>query len=204
MPGVALPSGDYPALVERALRLLEARGPCREEELCRELFGAAGGPWPRLVGQVLGADGRLLRLEDGRWDLAGREASAVGLVVLATGPKPWKHPIVALGAARAGTRGVERFETLVRPPPVGGRPGRVPKYLERLGVRAEELDEAPSPETALAELLAFVGQARLAGLDVGVAVARLQFALREIGRPPLENRLLELAVAGEKKPDLEA
>jgi hypothetical protein len=213
MPGVALSSGSYPALVERALRLLEAHGPCPEDELCRELFGATGGLWPRLVGQVLGADGRLLRREDGRWDLvrrAGEPSSRptgepVGLVVLATGPKPWKHPIVALGAARFGPRGaVERFETLVRPRPVGGRPCRVPKYLARLGVPAGELDEAPSPERALAELLAFAGEARLVGLDVGVAVARLQFALREIGRPPLENRLRELAVAGEKKPDLEA
>ncbi|HEY3078476.1 MAG TPA: GIY-YIG nuclease family protein [Chloroflexota bacterium] len=118
------------------------------------------------------------------------------------GPKPWKHPIVALGAARLGQRGaVERFETLVRPLP-GARPCRVPKYLERLGVRAEELDEAPPPERALAELLAFAGEARLVGLDVGVAVARLQFALREAGRPPLENRLVEVAVAEQTRPDL--
>jgi hypothetical protein len=213
---VALPSGGYPALVERALRLIEARGPCREEELCRELFGASGGPWGRLIGQVLGPDDRLRRSEDGCWDLARRATTrpsappgagggTVGLVVLAVGPKPWKHPIVALGAARRGPGGaVERFETLVRPRLVGARPCRVPKYLERVGVRAEELDEAPDPEAALAELLAFAGRARLVGLDVGLAAARLQFALREAGGPPLENGLVELAVADETKPDLEA
>ncbi len=58
-----MPATDdrYPALVERALRLIEERGePVEAGELCRELFGAAGGPWARLLGQVLGADGRLV------------------------------------------------------------------------------------------------------------------------------------------------
>src|SRR5687767_9969599 len=136
----------YPALVEKALRLVEERGGTVDEAaLCRELFGQSGGPWPKMLGQVLAADGRLRRDPDGTWrngtarvvaeaPAAFHVGEAAGLVVLAAGPKPWKHPIVAFGASRAS----ERFETLVRPE----LPCRVPKYLEKLGVRAEELDEA--------------------------------------------------------------
>lgn len=230
----------YPALVERALRLIEQRGePVEAAELARTLFGASHGPWTTLLGRVLAADRRLRCLADGRWarstDLpiareapsiydAGRPVavassprdvaagpadetavgstgprSAVGLVVLATGPKPWRHPIVALGAARRQANGtLERFETLVRPM----EPCRIPAYLARLGVSAEALDEAPSPERALDALLAFVGEAPLAGLDVGPAVARIQLALRALGWPPLSNDLIELAVPTETRPDL--
>ena len=68
-----MPATDerYPALVERALRLIEERGePVGADELCRELFGAAGGPWQRLLEQVLAGDRRLLSLEDGRWGIS--------------------------------------------------------------------------------------------------------------------------------------
>jgi len=231
----------YPALVERALRLIEQRGePVEPAELARTLFGASCGPCATLLGRVLAADRRLRCLADGRWARStdmplAREApsrydagppvavpssppdtaavsggddtaggctgprSAVGLVVLAAGPKPWRHPIVALGAARRHANGtLERFETLVRP----REPVRIPAYLARLGVSPEALDEAPPPERALDALLAFVGEAPLAGLDVGPAVARIQLTLRGLGWPPLSNDLIELAVPSETRPDL--
>jgi hypothetical protein len=294
----AVPGTDerYPALVERALRLIEERGqPVGGDELCRELFGAPGGPWLRLLDRVLGSDARLRAVGDGHWltsspvadpgrsrpDPAGQPPVAapargwpssaadgawpletadgagsapavgrgwpapaaeaggaaasvparadarpladarpgvrgaadgepptpveepVGLVVLAAGPKPWRHPIVALGAARRRADGsIERWETPVRPRLEDGRPLRVPAYLARYGVVEAELDGAPALERALDELLAFMRAAPLAGLDVGLAVARLQFALRELGRPPLDNPTIELSVPGEQRPDL--
>ena len=56
-------------------------------------------------------------------DLLWAPGIPVGLVVLGTGPKPWRHPIVALGAARRRPDGaLERWGTLVRPATVAGSP----------------------------------------------------------------------------------
>src|SRR5207302_2119836 len=130
----------------------------------------------------------------------GRAALPIGLVVLAAGPKPWRDPILALGAARLRPDGtLERWESLVRPPGEDGRTVRVPRYLADYGVVVAELEEAPPLARALDDLLGFVGDAPLAGLDLGVAVARLQYALRELGRPPLDNPLIELSVAADAK-----
>jgi hypothetical protein len=91
----------YPALVERALRLVDERGGAvAESELCAALFGASGRPWARMLGQVLAADGRLQRDEDGCWRSQAAQTVAeapaaiagsgtAGLVVLAGGAKPW-------------------------------------------------------------------------------------------------------------------
>src|SRR5437867_307175 len=145
----AAPS-TYPALVERAIRLIELRGrPIDAAELSRELFGAAGGPWAKLLEQVLRGDGRVRRLEDGRYGAADRlvtlpgplasppVASATtmrpaGLVVFGAGPKPWRDPIVAIGVAGWVGDRLDRREWLVRP----AEPCRVPGYLARYGIDA--------------------------------------------------------------------
>lgn len=124
--------------------------------------------------------------------------SIVGLVVFATGPKPWLHPIVAIGAASPAGPGAVAIETLVRP----AVPCRVPAYLAVYGVTVEQLESAPPLESALEELLAAIGDATIVGLDTGVALARLQFALRSLGRPPLANPFVELARPGHARPDL--
>lgn len=189
---------SFPALVERGLRLIGSRGPLSAEELARGMFGNTLGPWARLVEKVLGDDDRLVHLPDGRYALAHRQLSAAGLVVLATGPKPWKDPIVALGAARWRGERVETVEWFVQP----GEPCRLPQYLARYGVTEAALADGVPLARAVEELVDFVGDAPLAGLDVAVGVARLQFALRELGRPSLANELRELAVAGDERPDL--
>src|SRR5690242_9016340 len=77
----------YPALVERALRLIEARGgPVDGADLARELFGATGGPWAKLVAQVVGRDDRVSVLPDGRYALCRPERSEGPLRREATPP----------------------------------------------------------------------------------------------------------------------
>src|SRR5438067_13618385 len=113
----AAPSG-YPNLVDRAVRLIEARGqPIDAAELARELFGAAQGPWARLLDQVVSSDGRLASLPDGRYGVVVRAAAlaCAGLVVFGAGPKPWRDPILAIGAARWVGDRLEQGEWLVRP-----------------------------------------------------------------------------------------
>jgi hypothetical protein len=203
----------YPALVERALRLLEARGqPVDVDELVPELFGTAAGPWAKLVERVLDEDSRVRRLQDGRFALRdpsgpspleaqpapSPDLPAAGLVVVASGPKPWKDQIVAIGAARWCGDRLESDEWFVRP----AEPCRLPAYLAKYGVTAEAVEEGRPLDRAVEALLDFVGDAPLAGLDVSVGVARLQYALRALGKPTLVNQLRELAIADGERPDL--
>ncbi len=187
----------FPTLVERALKMIETEGPLGETELVRALFGNAVGPWPTLVQRVLGEDPRVVRLPDSRYALAEQQLPPAGLIVLATGPKPWKDPIVAIGAARWRGDRLETDEWFVQP----NEPSRIPQYLAKYGVTQTALEDGMPLERALEHLLDFVGEAPLAGLDVAVGVARLQFALRALGRPALANQLHELAVADDERPD---
>ncbi len=239
----------FPALTERALRLIIQRGePIFEDELITALFGATTGPWSLLLAQSLSGEQQITKLPDGRWTLTGacyeptgacrepqsirhesalrEESSAyqsvdstfpqspvvepadvlsdggrqVGLVVLANGPKPWRHPILAIGAARHGTGDrIEQFELFVRP----DRRMRIPAYLARFGINSELNEDASGLEYVLDELEAFCGDAALVGVDIALAVAHLQFALRALGRRPLTNPMIELAVATVQRPDLE-
>ena len=124
----------------------------------------------------------------------------VGLVVVASGPKPWRHPIIAVGAARYRHDGqVEHFEMSVQPE----RRLRIPAYLARLGITEESLEDASSLAHMLDAFDAFCGDATLVGVDVALAVAHLQFARRSLEQPPLTNSMIELAIANDQRPDLE-
>src|SRR5207248_2916880 len=70
------------------------------------------------------------------------------------------------------------------------------------GVDPTVLEQGAPIERVLDEVLAFVGPAPLAGLDIALAAARLQFALRALGRGQLDNELVELAVPEGERPDL--
>jgi hypothetical protein len=193
-------SASFPTLVERAIRLIEARGePVEASELARALFGAVTGPWVKLLDQVVRADPRVAALPDGHYAIASHTtAPAAGLVVFGAGPKPWRDPIVAIGAARWAGGRLEQNEWLVRP----NKPTRVPDYLGKYGVDAAAVEDGAPIDRVLDELLDFVGGAPLAGLDVALGAARLQYALRALGRPQLGNELVELAVPAGERPDL--
>ncbi len=193
-------SASFPTLVERAVRLIEARGePVEASELARALFGAVTGPWVKLLDQVVRADPRVAALPGGHYAIASHAtALAVGLVVFGAGPKPWRDPIVAIGAARWMADRLEQNEWLVRP----SKPARVPEYLGKYGVDAAAVEDGAPIDRVLDELLDFVGGAPLAGLDVALGAARLQYALRALGRPQLDNGLVELAVPAGERPDL--
>src|SRR5437868_10737396 len=94
----------YPTLVERAIRLIEARGgPVDAGELVAALFGSGAGPWTKLLGQIVRGDERLAALPDGRYALRSTSPPPVvacssptlcaGVVVFGAGSKPWRHPI---------------------------------------------------------------------------------------------------------------
>ncbi|TAK26008.1 MAG: hypothetical protein EPO26_01295 [Chloroflexota bacterium] len=211
-------SDRYPALVDRALQLLSRSADgASDDELCRHVFGASGVVWTRLLARIAGADARIAH-DAGRWRLVAAAerriavaetratysaepvaSDIVGIAVVAVGPKPWRAPIVGLAASRGNhARNVQMFFTLARPE----RPIHLPRHLNAIGIREEDLESAPSLAEALDDFLAFIGGAPLAALDIGVAAARLQFACRAHGIASLTNRLVELAIPDERRPDL--
>ena len=194
-------AGRFPNLVERALRYLADRADASETDLCAHLFGATGvGPWSRLLARVLGADERLVRRPDGRWALRAREAAApahpraaefVAIGVVAAGPKPWRHPLLGVAALRFrpdDPAGAVVWQAVVNP----GRPLRLPDHVVARGISEEDVATASAVAAIAPELLAFIGDRPLVGLDVGIAVAYLQGALRVVGLAPLTNELIDI------------
>ena len=203
-------SSRYPNLVDRALRYLRERGEADEGELCAHLFGVrwsaiTGGPWSRLLRQCLGDDPRFEARGSGRWALRDRQRGAladlefVSLAILTDGPKPWRHRIVGIAALRVAPEkpGAEQpinlvvghWSSAIRP----DRALRLPSYLRSAGLGPEELETAPTFDEVAPDLLAFLGDRPLIGLDVGLTAAFLQFALRRLGRPSIANPLVDLA-----------
>lgn len=199
-------STTYPNLVDRALRFLEQSGRATAPDLCAHLFGVRGaaatvGPWAKLLDECLRSDRRFAVLPDGRWALrdrpgeanALRELEFVALAIGATGPKPWRHRVVGIAAVRCSGRRAsgpdELWVSAIRP----SAARHLPSYLRELDLTIEEIESAPTFADAADDLLAFLGERPLLGMDVGLAVAFLQFELRRLGRPPLSNSLIELA-----------
>ena len=205
-------SSPYPNLVDRALRCLAERGEVDEAELCAHLFGARpgagqGGAWSKLLAGVLASDTRFEARPGGRWALRGTpsvegglaELEFVALAVRTGGPKPWRHRVVGVAALRVRglkrgpgapeDRIVGRWSSAIRPE----RGRHLPSYLSDFGLGPDELETAPTLADVADDFLAFLGHLPLVGLDVGLAVAFLQFELRRLGRPSLTNPLIELA-----------
>ena len=180
------------------------------------LAGPALEKWSRLLRDCLGGDRRLVSPSPGRWALRAAIATPepgagsldaleiVAIAVAADGPRPWRDRIVgvaalqsggtaargarALGRTTVGTLVLGRWESVTRPE----TPRRLPAYLRELGLGPASLEEAPTFAEVADDFVAFVGDRPLVGVDVGLAVAYLQFELRRAGRPALTNPLIDL------------
>ncbi len=112
-------------------------------------------------------------------------ASPPQLVVLdteTTGLDPDNDRVIDIGAVRLGPRLeiVDRFQTLVDP----GM--HIPLYVTRLvGIDDDDVRGAPSFAEAFARLTGFVGEAVIAGHNVGFDRDHLAAGARRAGAPPL-------------------
>lgn len=189
------------ALAERARRLLRGRGGrATTAELLAGLFGASAddGRWERLVESVLAPLPDVRQAPDGAWELhrrapeaaaAPERASFVAMATAATGADPWRARLVAVAAVRVEAgQPVARFEAVVNPR------CRVPGYVCRAaGLSQIDADEAPPFGELADELLDFLGDSTLVGLEIGAQVEAIGSELARLDRPGLRNRLLELA-----------
>ncbi|MBR1862889.1 MAG: 3'-5' exoribonuclease [Ruminococcus sp.] len=122
--------------------------------------------------------------------LFGRKAAGEDYVVIdleTTGLSPNKADIIEIGAVKVvGSVIVDRFDKLVKPPK-----SLPQKTTELTGITMADLENAPSINCVLPELLNFIGDFWLVGHNIidfdsqflAVACARLQY--------PFENKLID-------------
>jgi DNA polymerase III epsilon subunit-like protein len=113
----------------------------------------------------------------------------IALHVLASGPIPWRHHLLAVGAVRFQDRRVTgRFSTLVRP---SRRPARY--ALSAIGRAAADFDDAPSFAQIEPGLRDFIGADALVGFNIKLTVEFLAAELSRVNAPGFDNELVELA-----------
>ena len=113
----------------------------------------------------------------------------IALHLLASGPIPWRHHVLAIAAVRFQDRRVTgRFETLVRPP---RRPGRY--ALAALERTAADFDDAPPFAQIAPRLRDFFAADALVGFNIKVTLEFLAAELSRVNAPGFENELVELA-----------
>ncbi|MBI3978440.1 MAG: hypothetical protein HY331_09675 [Chloroflexi bacterium] len=206
----------FPNLRDRAYQILaEGTGEASDADLIHYLFNAQGAAWRSILDSVLGGDERFIRTPIG-WALRSRPTGAPGrsdlstsdrfaaVVVLATGPKPPRARVVAVGAAIVvDGRIATRTQWLFRPDPP---PARLPEDLANAGIAVEEIAAAPTFADAAGELWDSLGTMPIVGLDVALNVAFIQSEARRAGLLMLGNPLVELsplaAAHVEGRPDL--
>ena len=182
----------------------------------RLLAGPALAQWSRILLGCLGGDPRFVSPAPRHWALRSALASDgacaksldalefVALAIASDGPKPWRDRVVGIAAVRAAGSGALALRAIGRTPggtPVlsrwesvtsSDRPRRLPSYLRELGLGAAALEGAPTFAAVADDLLEFLGDLPIVGVDVGLSVAYLQFELRRAGHPPLSNPLIDL------------
>ena len=188
-------------MAERARLLLRGHGGrASTTELLAGLFGASGGAprWERLVETVLDPLPDVRRSPDGAWELVATPRGAdsaldagtfVALATAATGADPWRARLIAIAAVRveAGTQ-MARFEAVVNPR------CRVPRYvIGATGITQADAEEAPAFAELVDELLDFLGDAPLVGLEIACQIEMLGHELARLDRPGLRNPTLDLA-----------
>ena len=147
-----------PVILERVVALLlECGEPLTSGEIARRVLHLASAPAglaERIMADALQGDPRLARDGDGRWRSTEAPAGPVvdaGVWVHMTGPRPLLDQPIVLGAR---THSGQTFLTCCDP--------RGPVHADRLrllGLRREDLIEAPSATSARAELRRVVGGA---------------------------------------------
>jgi DNA polymerase III epsilon subunit-like protein len=116
-------------------------------------------------------------------------SSLIALHLLASGPIPWRHHVLAIAAVRFQDRRITgRFETLVRPP---RRPGSY--ALAALERTAADFDDAPPFAQIAPGLRDFFAADALVGFNIKVTVEFLAAELSRINAPGFDNELVELA-----------
>ena len=187
-------------LAGRARQLLRAGGGrAGEAELVAGLFGSGANPsrWLGLLHDLLAPLPDVRRAENGDWELvsppsppAGRptELAFVALAMAATSADPWRARLAAISAVRVhGGRLEGVFDAAINPR------CRLPRYLtEATGLTEAEVEEAPPFAELADELLEFLHENVLVGLEVRAQLDVLGHELSRLDRPGLGNRLLDL------------
>jgi DNA polymerase III epsilon subunit family exonuclease len=195
---------------DRLVELVEERrGPVPVGEAARSLFALANAPAGlarSLLDEVVAADARLvwtgahIALADAAADHLPLEAASFVVVDLeTTGLSARTAEICEIGAVRVrGLAPAGVFETFVRPR------GVLPPEITRLtGIRAADLRDAPSLDTAMRRFLAFSGDCVLVAHNARFDLAFLDRAVerieaRRLAAPVLDTVPLARALLGKR------
>ncbi len=185
--------------------LLAHGGAAPEDALIRHLFGQATNVaiWRSFLHRQIGADETFAQLPDGGWALAGFRAGGTGVESLdalsyivfdveTTGLKAYAQRIIEIAAVRYRDGREEGiFSTLLQPD------RRLSGQIVRLtGITDDLLTDAPTFDTVVDDLLAFLSDDLIVGHNIGFDLGFLDAELRRTGRPTILNpRLDTLALA---------
>ncbi|GCE03312.1 exonuclease domain-containing protein [Dictyobacter aurantiacus] len=178
-------------LLRRAYELLEVLGqPTGEDLLIQQLFGAHGNVafWTMLLRQALRssdlfeeqgdpATGVALCWSLRAWRSTQQALDTVEFVVIdteTTGLRPGSDRVIEVAAVRVG-RGqiLGSYHSLINPR------RRIPPFIERFtGITQSMINEAPTADQVLPELLSFIDGAPLVGHNLGFDLNFLNFEAR--------------------------
>lgn len=205
-------NAQHATLLRRAHELLESLGvPTSEALLIQHLFGASGPQhiWTVLLRQVLRSSSLFEEVGSSgfgaelcwaltAWQHTQRTLAEVDLVVIdteTTGMRPGPDRVIEVAAVRVrGGAIIDSFQSLMNP-----RRSLPPFIVRFTGITQAMVNEAPTPDVVMPDLLQFVDGATLVGHNLGfdlrflaheAQMLGLAFPINGLDTIPLARRFL--------------